>query len=90
MAPHPQWVQSVDVNSANTRRPGRYEIRVRGSIGPMLLQAFPALSARQAGTDTLLSGQLPDQSALYGVIHRLEALGLELLEVRSLDADSGA
>jgi hypothetical protein len=56
----------------------------------MLLQAFPALSARRAGVDTLLSGRLPDQSALYGVIHRLEALGLELLEVRSLDADSGA
>ena len=34
----------------------------------------------------MLSGSLPDQSALYGVIHELEALGLELLEIRSLPA----
>ena len=29
------------------------------------------------------SGTLADQSALYGVIHQLEALGLEVLEIRS-------
>jgi hypothetical protein len=66
----------------------RYEIRVRGPIGPTILEAFPTLSARQAGKDALLSGQLSDQSALYGVIHQLEALGLDLLEVRSLGRDS--
>jgi hypothetical protein len=31
-----------------------------------------------------LTGSLPDQSALYGVIHQLEALGLQLLEIRRL------
>jgi hypothetical protein len=89
MAPHQQWVHCVDVTGASTRRPGRYEIRVRGPIGPTILEAFPTLSVRQAGRDTLLSGQLRDQSALYGVIHQLEALGLELLAVKSPDTDSG-
>jgi len=64
------------------RQPQRYEIRVRGPIGPTMLQAFPTLTASRTGQDTLLVGSLPDQSALYGVIHELEALGLQLLEIR--------
>jgi hypothetical protein len=62
--------------------PTRYEIRVRGPIGPTIMQAFTSLAVRRSGRDTLLSGSLPDQSALYGVIHQLEDLGLQLLEIR--------
>jgi predicted AlkP superfamily pyrophosphatase or phosphodiesterase len=40
------------------------------------------LTATPSGHDTLLTGSLPDQSALYGVINQLEALGLQLLEIR--------
>jgi hypothetical protein len=58
-----------------------YEIRVRGSLGETLLGAFPALRARAHGTETVLAGVLPDQAALFGVLGRIEALGLELLEV---------
>ena len=61
----------------------RFEIRVRGHLGPMFLEAFPTLTAHWQGADTVLSGSLPDQAALYGVLHQVEALGLELLEVRS-------
>jgi hypothetical protein len=66
-----------------TGPPRHYEIRVRGPIGPTMLQAFPTLTARKRGQDTVLSGTLADQPALYGVIHQLEALGLQLLEIRS-------
>jgi len=48
------------------------------------MQAFPLLAAASSGRDRLLVGSLPDQCALYGVIHELEALGLELLEIRRL------
>jgi hypothetical protein len=61
-----------------------YEIRVRGPTGPTAMQAFPALTATRSGYDTLLTGPLADQSALHGVINRLEALGLQLLEIRRL------
>ena len=61
----------------------RCEIRVPGPIGPTILQAFPALTAHRDGADTLLDGWLPDQAAVWGVLHQLESLGLELLEVRS-------
>ena len=61
-----------------------YEIRVRGHLGGAMLRAFPAMAARTRGEDTLLRGCLPDQAAVYGLIARLEALGLELLELRRL------
>ena len=64
------------------REPRCFEIRVRGSIGPTMMQAFPTLAASRSGQDTLLTGSLADQSALYGVIDQLEALGLQLLEIR--------
>jgi hypothetical protein len=64
--------------------PRRYEIRVRGPIGPTTMQAFTTLALSRSEQDTLLTGSLPDQSALYGVIHQLEALGLELLDIRCL------
>jgi ketosteroid isomerase-like protein len=59
-----------------------YEIRVRGLLGETLLGAFPGLHGRSHGTETVLTGPLADQSALYGVLAQLEALGLELLELR--------
>jgi hypothetical protein len=64
-----------------------YEIRVRGHLGTRMRRAFPALNARPQGEDTLLTGRLPDQAAVYGVIARLEALGLDLLELRRLTTD---
>ena len=59
-----------------------YEIRIRGLLGETLLGAFPGLRARAHGTQTVLTGVLPDQAALFGVLSHIEALGLELLEVR--------
>jgi len=47
--------------------------------------AFPDLHAQTQGEDTLLGGALADQAALHGVLARIEALGLELLEVRRLE-----
>jgi hypothetical protein len=59
-----------------------YEVRVRGLLGGMLLGAFPDLHAQAHGTETVLTGPLADQAALYGLLAQIEALGLELLEVR--------
>ena len=63
-------------------RPVWYEIRVLGRLGGMLLGAFPDLHAQAHGTETVLTGPLADQAALYGLLAQMEALGLELLEVR--------
>ena len=62
--------------------PAHYEITVRGRIGETLTDAFGALTAELAPTHTVLRGELTDRAALYGVLARLESLGLELLDVR--------
>lgn len=69
------------------REPRRYEILVGGPIGETIMQAFPTLTATRRGPDTVLIGPLADQSALYGVIHQLEDLGLQLLDIRRLPTD---
>ena len=64
-----------------------YQIRVRGRLGPTIRAAFPALRAELDAGDTVLTGVLADQAAVYGVLAEAEALGLELIEVRRLPSD---
>ena len=63
--------------------PVRYAIRIHGHLGATVLSAFPALVPQRHGADTVLTG-LMDRSALYGVLAEVEALGLDLLEVRQV------
>jgi hypothetical protein len=63
--------------------PARYVIWINGHAGATVLSAFPALAWQWQGARTVLTGLL-DRSALYGVLAEIEALGLELLEVRRL------
>ena len=63
-----------------------YLIRIDGHLGATMLSAFPALAPRQHGACTVLTGLL-DRSALYGVLAEIEALGLDLVEVRQLTPD---
>jgi hypothetical protein len=58
-------------------------IRIHGHLGATVLSAFPALVPRRQGADTVLTGML-DRSALYGVLAEIEALCLDLIEVRQL------
>ena len=64
-------------------RPAQYAIRIHGHLGATVLSAFPALVPQLHGADTVLTGLL-DRSALYGVLAEIEALGLDLVEVRQL------
>jgi len=63
-----------------------YEIRVRGHLGQTMRTAFPELRVRVDGGDTVLSGALPDQAAVYGVLAAIESLGLELVAIRRVAA----
>jgi len=71
-----------DGGTRSSPRPWLYEISVRGHLGEVMRLAFPAMRAEISGSDTVLRGDLPDAAALHGVIAEIEALGLELLEVR--------
>ncbi len=58
------------------------EIRVRGQIDPAWSGWLGALSVMHAPNgETLLTGQVRDQSALYGLLERISSLGLQLVSV---------
>jgi hypothetical protein len=61
--------------------PALYTIHINGHLGATMLSAFPAMVPRRHGRHTVLTGLL-DRSALHGVLAEIEALGLDLLEVR--------
>ena len=67
----------------------RYTIRINGHLGPTVLSAFASLESHLRGAETVLTGFM-DRSALYGVLAEIEALGLDLLEVRQLEPQRGS
>ena len=64
--------------------PGLYTFRIKGRLGITALSAFPSMASELKCGQTVLSGSLEDRSALFGVLAQIEALGLDLLEVRQV------
>jgi hypothetical protein len=67
-----------------------YEIRVAGVLPPEALLDFDRLTASVEPVETVVRGPLRDQAALQGLLARLEAFGIQLLEVRRLRAGAGS
>ncbi|MDQ3866452.1 MAG: hypothetical protein M3304_06440 [Actinomycetota bacterium] len=61
----------------------RYRIVVRGRLSERFLTAFDGMTLEAAAGETVLSGEIADQSALYGLLDRLRDFGLELVSVDS-------
>jgi hypothetical protein len=61
-----------------------YEIRVGGVLPPEALLDFDRLSASVEPVETLVHGPIQDQAALHGLLARLEAFGVQVIEVRRL------
>ena len=61
-----------------------YEIRVAGLLPPEALLDFDRLNASIEPVETLVHGPIQDQAALHGLLARLEAFGLQVIEVRRL------
>ena len=61
-----------------------YTIRIGGRLGATARSAFPAMACDLKRDETVLTGRLEDQSAVFGVLGQIEALGLELLELRQI------
>jgi hypothetical protein len=67
-----------------------YALRVQGHLDPSWQDRFGGLRIEQqeAGT-TLLSGPLPDQAALHGLLLQIVRLGLTLLSLETSEAPGG-
>jgi hypothetical protein len=62
--------------------PEHYEIKIRGHLDPHWSDRFGGLElTRLEGNETLLSGSLPDQAALHGLLERIRDLNLPLISV---------
>jgi len=64
--------------------PGLYTIRIQGRLGATALSAFPSMVSELKDSETELTGLLEDRSAVFGVLAQIEALGLDILELRQI------
>ena len=74
--------------NASSREPERYEIRLRGRLDAHWEAWFDGLAvSHESDGITVLSGHIPDQAALHGVLQRIRDLGLPLVSVARIEGD---
>jgi len=81
----PKMMVKTDATQGDAEMSQPYEIVIRGQLSPQWNAAFEGLETiRLPDGNTLISGRLPDPSALYGLLMRLRDLGLQLVSVRAV------
>lgn len=70
-----------------SQSPARYQIRVEGILDQRWTAWFEGLQMTSEGQQTVISGLLPDQPALHGVLNKVRDLGLCLISVHRLGPD---
>jgi len=66
------------------------QVRVQGELGPGWADWFGEATVRQqADGVTTLTCELPDQAALYGLLRKLQDLGLPLLSITGIQSTEG-
>ena len=61
-----------------------YRIVVRSELGKTYAVAFEGMEMETKDGDTILTGNIIDQPQLFGVLDRINGLGLQLLSVQAL------
>jgi hypothetical protein len=61
-----------------------YELSFKGAASDTLAAAFEDCDVTTERGVTIVRRSVPDQAALHGLIARISALGLELLDVHSV------
>ena len=64
-----------------------YRICIRGRLTERLGSAFEGMRLEAGATETVFTGEIRDQSQLYGLLDRVRDLGLELVSVQPQPAD---
>ena len=67
-------------------QPMVYQIRIKGHLGPQWTDWFGGLAiAVEEDGDTLLTGPIVDQAALYGLLKKVRDLGMPLVSVNCIE-----
>jgi hypothetical protein len=61
-----------------------YRIVVRSELSEVYAVAFEGMEMETKGGITVLTGEIVDQPRLFGILDRINGLGLELLSVEAL------
>ena len=61
-----------------------YRIVVRSELTDRYALAFEGMKMQTKDGDTILTGEVKDQPHLFGILARINGLGLELLSVQAL------
>jgi hypothetical protein len=64
-----------------------YRIVVRAEIGERFAAAFEGMEVKISEGQTIISGEVVDQSHLHGILDRMNALGLELVSLQPLSEE---
>lgn len=59
-----------------------YRICVRGRVSELLGSALEGMRREAGAMETAFTGEIRDQSQLYGLLDRVRDLGLELISVQ--------
>jgi hypothetical protein len=63
-----------------------FQIRIKGHLGDDWTDWFGGMSITQEENgDTLLTGPVPDQAALFGLLRRVRDLGMQLISINRVD-----
>jgi hypothetical protein len=65
-----------------------YRIVVRSELSNRYALAFEGMKMETKAGETILTGEVKDQPHLFGILERINGLGLELLSVRALPEDA--
>jgi len=65
-----------------------YRIVVRSELGERFASAFEGMRMETEDGQTILTGEMADQPHLFGVLERINGLGLELLCVQAVSEDA--
>ena len=64
-----------------------YQIVVRGEISGRYAMAFEGMEMETKSGQTILTGEIIDNSHLHGILDRIIALGLELVSVEEMSRE---
>jgi hypothetical protein len=78
----------TDTSAGHGQGAGRYEIRVKGHLGPRWAARFDGMTLTRDGDGTtVIHGPVVDQAALHGLLARIRDLGIPLLSVTRVEPD---